>query len=107
MLIHALAPCDLLCPSETLPCLCPPAVMDTGCPSKPAILLTFLTCFDLLTAYGHRSLIWAAAPFDLTGGLAKVLQVVDEETKTTALVSGGVAALQVAQPSAYLLLTCD
>ena len=81
-----------------------PAVRISGYPSNPANLLNFLTCFNLLTTCGHRSLIWAAAPFDLTGGLAKVLQVVDEETRTTVLVSGGVAALQVAQPSAYLLL---
>ena len=79
----------------------PHAVRISGCPSYFPNLHTFLTCFDQLTTCGHRSLIWAAAPFDLTGSLAKVLQVVDEETRTTVLVSGGVAALQVAQPSAY------
>ena len=47
----------------------------------------------------RRSLIWAAAPFDLTGGLPKVLQFVDERSRDMALVTGGLALLQVLPPA--------
>ncbi|KAK9842291.1 hypothetical protein WJX81_004935 [Elliptochloris bilobata] len=53
--------------------------------------------------YHYKSLIWAAAPFDLTGGLPKVLEFVDGQTKGTALVSGGIALLQAFSIAAGLL----